>query len=324
MDLDLDGAIDSIGTEIVSRPEEPGEAELEATPAAPAEPAEPAPVTEAPETPETPATPATEPVVPSVPATKAPPTWRPEASAEWAKIPETVQQEILKREADMFSGLEQYKTQAQAASGVMSAIQPFMPILQQHNIQPEVMVKNLLSAQYTLATGSPQQKTAMLQRLAKDYGVEWGADAQMLDPQVSEHDQRLARLEQNWMQDVQSRTMQEVQTFASELGQDGKPLRPYFDDVANDIVGLIKSGQAADLSDAYEKAVWLNPGTRAKEVERLKAATQRQAQEAAEAARKAEAANVRTSAKAVTAGSPVGSMDDTLMETLKDIKSRVH
>jgi hypothetical protein len=116
--------------------------------------------------------------------------------------------------------------------------------------------------------------------------------------------------------------MQEVEAFASRLDDAGKPLHPYFDEVADDIVGLIQAGQAADLQSAYEKAIWLNPVTRDKEVARLNSAAAEKAKRAAEEAKRAEAANVKTSAKAATAGSPKGSMDDTMRETLKAIQAR--
>lgn len=252
----------------------------------------------------------------------APRTWRPEAAAVWETLPDNVKQEVLKREEDMFKGIEQYKAQAGQAQPLLEAIKPYMPILQQNRIDPAVMVKNLLNAQYMLTTGSPAQKTAMLQKLARDYGVDWGADSQMIDPAINQIDQRIARIESQYTQDIHQRTMREVETFASELGKDGKPLRPYFDDVADDIVGLINSGQATDLQTAYDKAIWLNPVTRGKEIERAKAAEAAAAKKAAEEARKAEAANVKTSAKAVAANTPTGSMDDTLMDTLRTIKSR--
>jgi hypothetical protein len=329
-ELNLDSAIDSIassmgqGSDTPPEPESPPPASpQEPTPAPPTTPQrkvikpaeDSAEVPAAPEG-ETPASPA------PTPQSQAPKTWRPEAAAAWEALPDTVRQEILKREEDVFRGIEEYKGKAAQASALTEAVQPFMPILQQHGIPPATMVKNLLNAQYLLTAGSQQQKTAMMQKLAQDYGVEWGSDATMMDPQVSHLEQRLARVESDRIQQIQQQTMREVETFASELGEDGKPLRPYFDDVADDIVGLIKSNQASDLKSAYEKAIWLNPVTREKEMQRLQQASAAAAKRAAEEARKAEAATVKTSPRPVTADSATGTMDDTMAATLKAIKSR--
>ena len=43
---------------------------------------------------------------------QAPKTWRPEAAAKFATLPPEVQQEVLKREEDIFKGLEGYKADA--------------------------------------------------------------------------------------------------------------------------------------------------------------------------------------------------------------------
>ena len=59
----------------------------------------------------------------------------------------------------------------------------------------------------------------------------------------------------------------EINIFAAD------PAHPYFDDVANDITALLRGGGAKDLADAYDKAVWANPVTRAKEQARRDALT---------------------------------------------------
>lgn len=261
----------------------------------------------------------------AVPMAEVPRTWRPEAAAEWGKLSPTVQAEILKREEDIFRGLEGYKSKVAQAQPLMEAVAPYSQILAQHNLAPAQVVQNLLQAQYQLAFGSPQQKAAMLQQIASDYGVEWGADADMMaapDPQVQQLSQRLAQVEQARYQEIRQQTSHEVDMFAAEVGQSGQLAHPYFDEVANEISGLIKSGQATDLKTAYEKAVWLNPVTREKEVQRLQTTAQAEAAAMAEKARKAEAANVKTVAKAATAGSATGTIDDTLNAALKEIRSR--
>jgi hypothetical protein len=74
------------------------------------------------------AAPTTAPVVtdPTASALQAPKTWRPEAAAKFSALPPEVQQEVLKREEDIFKGLEAYKADAGIGKAVKSVLQPYM------------------------------------------------------------------------------------------------------------------------------------------------------------------------------------------------------
>ncbi len=83
---------------------------------------------------------------------------------------------------------------------------------------------------------------------------------------------------------------------------------------------------ANTLAEAYEKAVYANPATREKEIARLTA--ERQSTAEAEAKTRADK-KARTTADSVTlipkqrdGTVPVGSLDDTLSETMAAIESR--
>ena len=264
---------------------------------------------------------------PATNALQPPKTWRPEAAAKFATLPPEVQQEVLKREEDIFKGLEGYKVDAGIGKAVKSVLDPYMPILQQAGIDPMQQISGLMHAHYTLATGSQEQKLALFQKLAQDYGVNLGSEAPYVDPQVqalqkqlSDLQSRLNGREQHEANEARSKLQAEIDSFASD------PAHQYFDEVANDIAGLLRSGAAKDLKDAYEKAIWANPITRAKEQARLtadaEAKAKAEAAERAKQARKATGANVKSSAKAASGTAPLGSIDDTLNAALVAIKSR--
>ncbi len=261
----------------------------------------------------------------------APKTWRPEAAAEWAKIPPGVQAEILKREDDMFKGLETYKVDAGFGKQVKAVLDPFMPILNQYGIQPEVQIRNLMNAHYQLATGRPEQKTALFQQLARDYNVDLaavsGAEAPYIDPTVKALQDELQAVktslsEQSARELAQQRTTLRAQIDA--FATDTKNV--HFETVGHEMAVLLQSGVCKTLPEAYEKAVWANPVTRGKEQARLTAETEAKTKaalaEKAAAAQKAMAANVRTRAKSGSAAAPLGSMDDTLNDALASIRSR--
>ena len=258
---------------------------------------------------------------------QAPKTWRPEAAAKFASLPPEVQQEILKREEDIFRGLEAYKADASIGKALKDIVQPYMQLFQAQGIDPLQQVAGLMRAHVALSTGTPEQKQQFFQYLAKEYGVELGMEAPYIDPQVASLQKQLAELqsrlnsrEQREIAEARSKLQAEIDAFASD------PAHQYFDEVANDIAGLLRSGVAKSLQEAYEKAVWANPVTRAKEQARLAAEAEAKAKaeaaEKAKQARKAIGANVKSSAKVASGTAPLGSIDDTLNEALAAIKSR--
>ena len=258
---------------------------------------------------------------------QAPKTWRPEAAAKFATLPPEVQQEVLKREEDIFKGLEGYKADASIGKALKGIVQPYLPVFQAQGVDPMQQVSGLMHAHVALATGTPEQKQQFFQQLAKEYGVNLDSEAPYIDPQVAGLQKQLADLqsrlngrEQQEADRARTALQAEIDTFASD------PAHQYFDEVANDIAGLLRSGAAKGLKDAYEKAIWANPITRAKEQARLTAdadaKAKAEAAERAKQARKATGANVKSSAKAASGTAPLGSIDDTLNAALANIKSR--
>jgi hypothetical protein len=96
----------------------------------------------------------------------------------------------------------------------------------------------------------------------------------------------------------------------------------FFEEVRNDMAGLLQAGMAADLNDAYEKACYANPNVRAKVLaqQQAKADTERKAQsiQKAQAAKQASAVNVSRKGTLPSAKA-VGSMDDTIRETAREL-----
>lgn len=270
--------------------------------------------------------------VPTSVNSAAPRTWRPEAAAEWAKVPSAVRAEILKREEDMFKGLEQYKTDAGFGKTMQRVLEPFMPVLQQYKLDPITTVNNLLNAQYQLALGTPEQKVAMFTQLMQEYGISADhltgvAEVPRTDPEVLRLREELNTIKSNLTERQQAdiaaaeeKATREVNAFADD------PKNVHFDAVAPEIVRLIQAGVCKTLPEAYEKAVWSNPVTRAAEIARQQAeketAAKKEREAQAAAAKETVKANVRTRSRSADTAARPGTMDDTLSETLAQIKSR--
>lgn len=258
----------------------------------------------------------------------APKTWRKEAAAAWSTVPDVVKQEIAKREADIFKGIEQYRTNADIGTGFAQLVNPYLPMLNRDGINPFQHVHELLNAHYTLATGTPEQKVALLTNLAQQFGVPLDGlvpsdEESYVDPQIATLQARIHQLEsvhqQAQMQTYEQRRSaleSEIQAFAAD------PANPYFDELSPTMVQLIQGGVAKNLREAYDMAIWQVPGVREKELARQTAEKQRKAAEHAENARKTTSANVRTTPKSVSGTAPVGSMNETIEQAYAEIKAR--
>lgn len=296
-------------------------------------PAEPAPAsTPTPTAPPTAsgATTATEPTAATLspaPANSipAPRTWRPEASALWSSLPPAVQAEVQKREQDIFNGLNQYRQMAGIGQRAYDAVKDILPMLQQQGQDPYAFMKDMCEVHRLLSTGTPEQKAKAFSVIALHYGVatEENGATSPLPSQMEAMRQQIAQLTQYQQQmQVQQQNAQRgyfrkmVDEFAAN-----KEKAPYFDEAVPVMTELVQKGLAKDLNEAYNKAIWLIPTIR----EKLQANTSQQKAEADNAkmaqAKQMASANVKGSQRAGSE-TTIGSMDETLWEALREIKSR--
>lgn len=262
---------------------------------------------------------------------EAPKSWAKEISAEFTKLPKPVQEYIRKREDDFTNGITQYKQAADYGRAVHSVVQPYMAHLQSRGLDVPTAMKALLNADYTLSRADPDQKAAFFTKLMQDYNVDpakLGKLPAELDPNTKALTDRLARTE-GVVTEFQRAQLEgrrtEVTKAVDKFAADPKNL--YFAELSDDIVKFINAGYT--LEEAYEKAVWANPVTRAKEQARTtkdaEEARKKAASEAALAAKKAAKANVRETPSNRSAPTALlGSMDDTLRSTMRTIKERTN
>lgn len=310
-EFDFGSAVDSIATELFER-EEPEQNAQEALTDSENANAEAEVIPEAqPEAPE---------------AISAPSSWSKDKHEFWGKMPREAQEYYITREKQMLDGLEQYKGDAGFGKQLKEVFTPYKAFLNSQGIDEPKAVQYLMNAHYKLTSAPPSEKQAYFNQLAKSYGLEVPSATQEqsnVDPHVKALQDQLHELKSTFTQTQQAQ-LEEQRTKVSkevELFAEGNP---HFDEVADDIVMLLKGG--LNLKDAYDKAVWANPVTRAKELARVQteaeAKFKEKASKEAAVAKKASAANVRSrdTGKAPTA--PKGTMEDTMRETLKRIQER--
>lgn len=207
---------------------------------------------------------ASEPVA-SEPVVRAPEGWTAEAKAEFGNLPKVIQNEVLRREADIHKGLTRDSEERAFAKQMREVVTPYMPIITAEGGNPVAAVQNLLNTAYLLRTASPAEKGRMIQQLAQQYGAEMPAPGEQpyVDPTVQALQSRVAQMDQ-WIQQSQISQQQQqemavqsqIQAFASD------PANQHFEQVKAHMASLLSNGLAADLKDAYQQAIWANPDVR--------------------------------------------------------------
>lgn len=265
------------------------------------------------------------------PAVRPPPkSWAKEKHEIWSKLPPDAQDYYEQREKQMLDGLEQYKGDATYARQLKEVVTPYKAMLESMGVSETDAVKYLLNAQYQLTHGSDQQRRAAYERIGAELGFitqQATQESAPVDPVVKQLQDKLDRIEseltakqQAELQTARAKANSEVETFASDAAN------LYFGEVAQDMVPFIKQG--LPLKDAYDRAVWANPATRAKEQARLQTEAQEKLKEKAkpevEAARRAASTNVRGAESRREPTEPTGSMEDTMKQTLANMRRRVN
>jgi hypothetical protein len=255
------------------------------------------------------------------PARKAPNSWKKEMHEFYNGLDPAVQDYIDRREQQMHDGIEKDRGDANLGRSMRDIMMPYEAMFKQNGIDSVQGVQRLLSAHNMLSTGSPEQRQAYMQQLAQSYGI--GKPAEGVDPQVTSLTQRLGNIEHNLsashqrtQQETKTRIQAEVDTFAQD--------HPHLDDLSDDIAIFINGGLS--LEDAYEKALWSNPATRQTELDSQAKSREKEAEKAAkkeaEEAKKAKSVNVRGRDTKNAPTEPLGTMEDTMRETFRKIKSR--
>lgn len=253
----------------------------------------------------------------------APNTWKKGAAEKLRSADPEIRAEVERREADFHKGIEGYRQKAQFADVLQAAIQPHMNTLQSLNVAPDVAVRELLQADAKLRYSPPEQKQQYFAELARAYGVDLGqvANLPQPDPNVSAMQNRVQQLE-GWIQQQSLMGQQQEQAkLNSEISSfSADPSHSHFETVRGHMAALLQAGQAKDLNDAYEQAVWANPQTRSSLIAQQQADAKAQAVKAAQAAKQAASVNTRAR-PSMPVAQPIGSMDDTIRATLRRLQS---
>lgn len=274
--------------------------------------------------------------------------WKPAAKAEWSKIPEPVRAEILRREVDAYKKFSESAPDAEMGRNIRSLGERYHQVIA---LDGGGDIRRAVGAFFHTASvlrfGTPAQKRQAIDYLEQNYGVpakqapQVDANVQPVQqPQQEFRDPRVDQLMASMQQEESRRRAESDRVandattkFLSATNDKGEPLYPFVTNVLEDMTARVPMIRARNpgithdeaLKQAYEAATWANPETRAilqqQEQQRLEAQRRGANLQKVGSARQAAAVNVAQKG-APPAQAPVGTIDDTVRDTYREIMSR--
>lgn len=268
-----------------------------------------------------------------------PKSWKKELGEVWNKLPVEAQDYIDQREAQVAEGFKANANAVRYAEAIYKTMEPHQALLSSQGIKNHVeFVNSLVNAHYVLSSQPDTARYPYIAQILASYGLDpvkvgeaftalpaKGATVAKTAETVA-LEQRMAKMEAERKEETTARfealkaqTAAEIAAFAAD------PAHPYFDEVASH-VSLLLADPRITLDQAYEQAVYANPITRAKELARISKETtektQKEADAAAAAAKKALGTRVRGEERHRKSPDLLGSMEDTMRKTFREIQTR--
>jgi hypothetical protein len=232
------------------------------------------------------------------PAIDAPVSWSAEQKAKWATLPPDTREYIAQRDKESHEAISRAGQQIKAFEPIRAVIEQYGHTFQKNGLQPHDGIARMMAVNEMLET-NPR---AAIAEIAKAYGVNLsGESEQNATPEsqrVAELEARLAKTESHLTAQARQQLDAENKALAREIADFAKD-KPHFESVRKVMAGLMNSGAAETMQDAYDKAIHADPTIRQSlQVEAQKAAEEKRKAEEAKrvsAAKKAAGVNVKSS-----------------------------
>ena len=208
---------------------------------------------------------------------KAPSSWTPANREHWAKLPDSVKQQVAKREREVNDVLQNSAADRKAGQSFTRAAEPYKALMASEGTNDPVQAFNgLMQTVSTLKMGSQEQKAKKISDLIGHYGVDINTLDQMLSgspatapTQNSELDQMLSsRLKpmEDMLNSYKQREQQQITTRNDQVTSDVEKFgaeNEFFADVRNTMADAMdmatKQGRTMTLKDAYDFACNMTP-----------------------------------------------------------------
>src|SRR4030095_11141214 len=127
---------------------------------------------------------------------KAPASWRPEAREKWAGADPVIRQEVMRREHEMQTVLQDAAAARQFVSAFENVVRPYEMFMRAENASPLQSVQNLMQTAADPRVGTPQHKANLVAGIINNFAI----DVAMLDsilagqqPQGGQQQQQMLR-----------------------------------------------------------------------------------------------------------------------------------
>jgi hypothetical protein len=250
-----------------------------------------------------------------------------EEADAFAAAPQILKDAFIRRSEEMHRGIEGFRAAAGFGQSMERAMTPYAATLQSLNISADKAVGELMAADQRMRNGDIQYFASLAKaynfnpaQLAEIFGGQQPQGEQYIDPNLNALQQQVQQLT-GYIQNQQQTTQQQAQeTLNSEISAfAADPSHSHFESVRGHMSALLQAGQAKDLADAYEQAIYANPSTRAAVLQQQAVAQREEAAKKAQAAKAAASVNVRAR-PSMPASQPIGTMDDTIRATLRRLQ----
>lgn len=245
------------------------------------------------------------PVEPPKPSIEPPKGWSAEAKAKWTEVPEFAQRESARREDELTKKLFQHDETRDFGKKLQDIANPYLPIMRAEGADIPRAFENYLQTSFALRQGTPMQKALALHAIAQQFNVDLSLPQQQggvdpryvqLERQIADLTQRLSGQDQERQQREQDQTLRQIAEFSTAPGHE------HFEKVKVRMGTLLETGEAKDMEDAYQQAIWSHPEIRTS----LMASQTKAAEDQRTADLKAKADAARAAAVSVK-GAPGGS-----------------
>jgi hypothetical protein len=203
----------------------------------------------------------------------APASWSAAAKEVWRELPSAARDEIRKREREIQTTL----SQTAEARKLHEQLGEHVAHIKQIGMDPADYVGNLLNwnaalnqapAQALVALAGqfivdPQSARAVVTELQRAYGLNTDDGWPTEDRNDGAAQQQIVSLEQRLRQQELAAAKREWQEFTGAKA-DGKPAHPHADSVRAEMADLIRANPALTFSEAYARAIYINPEVREK------------------------------------------------------------
>jgi len=227
--------------------------------------------------------------------------WSAEDKATFIKLPQEGQAFLLKRHGEMEAEFTR-KAQASAGAvqftqslAPVFTDQRIQSSLQQMGLNPAQAIHEWAGLHVRAMSPNQQDKFSVLVDLTQRMGLdparifsalnqsplpEGLSESELKDPAVKFFADRLGQttselnalkqeVQGHWARENQARAQaseqhakQNIDQWADEVGNDGKPLRPHFNAVLPIILDLYRANPQRNLAEAYDAACWAHPDVR--------------------------------------------------------------